>query len=69
MIKTVVSIITVMLSMLQTSLDEFLSQDQFCPFWDQLCGFAYIIRLKDHFCLGITFAVVHGSYNNLSALN
>ena len=37
----------------------FSSQDQFCPFWDQFCGFAYIIRLGDHFCLGITFAVVH----------
>ena len=36
----------------------FSSQDQFCPFWDHFCGFAYIIRLGDHFCLGITFAVV-----------
>ena len=34
----------------------FSSQDQFCPFWDQFCRFAYIIRLGDHFCLGITFA-------------
>ena len=34
-------------------------QDQFCPFWDQFCGFAYIIRLVDHFCLGTTFAIVH----------
>ena len=39
----------------------FSSQDQFCPFWDQFCGFAYIIRLGDHFCLGITFAAVQGS--------
>ena len=31
----------------------FSSQDQFCPFWDQFCGFAYIIRLGDH-----TFAAV-----------
>ena len=36
----------------------FSSQDQFCPFWDQFCGFAYIIRLGDLFCLVITFAVV-----------
>ena len=28
----------------------FSSQDQFCPFWGQFCGFAYIIRLGDHFC-------------------
>ena len=38
----------------------FSSQDQFCPFSDQFCGFAYIIRLGDDFCLGITFAVVQG---------
>ena len=50
MMKAEVSIITVILSILQTSLDEFSSQDQFCPFWDQFCGFAYIIRLGDHFC-------------------
>ena len=51
MIKTVVSTITVILSILPTSLDEIrvFSQDQFCPFWDQFCGFAYIIRLGDHF--------------------
>ena len=36
----------------------FSSQDQFCPFWDHFCGFAYIIRLGDHFCLGVIFAVV-----------
>ena len=36
----------------------FSSQDQFCPFWDQFFGFACIIRLGDHFCLGITFAAV-----------
>ena len=36
----------------------FSSQDQFCPFWDQFCGFAHIIRLGDHFCLAITFAVI-----------
>ena len=36
----------------------FSSEDQFCPFWDQFCRFAYIIRLGDHFCLGITFAAV-----------
>ena len=40
----------------------FSSQDQFCPFWDQFCGFAYIIRLGDHFCLGITFAAVQDSF-------
>ena len=36
----------------------FSRQDQFCPFWDQFYGFAYINRLANHYCLGITFAVV-----------
>ena len=36
----------------------FSSQDQFCPFCDQFCRFAYIIRPGDHFFLRITFAVV-----------
>ena len=46
----------------------FSSQDQFCPFWDQFCGFAYIIRLGDHFCLGITFAVVHAPFPEVCGL-
>ena len=59
MIKTVVSIITI-LSILLTSPDEFrvFKSGQFCPFWDQFCSFAYIIRLGDRFCLRITFAVL-----------
>ena len=53
MVKTEVSIITVILSIfyrpaLMSSMLS--SQDHFCPFWDQFCGFAYIIRLGDHFC-------------------
>ena len=36
----------------------FSKRDQFCSFWDQFCRFAYLIRLGDHFCAGITFAAV-----------
>ena len=52
MVKTAVSIITVILSILQSSLDEFrvFKSGSVCPFWDQFCCFAYIIRLGDHFC-------------------
>ena len=28
----------------------FQGEDQFCPFWDQFCHLAYIIRLGEHFC-------------------
>ena len=70
MMKTEVSIITVILPIfyrpaLMSSVLS--SQDHFCPFWDQFCGFAYIIGLGDHFCLGITFAVVQPLYTNCLA--
>ena len=36
----------------------FSDRDQFCSFWDQFSSFAYLIRLEDHFCAGITFAAI-----------
>ena len=38
----------------------FLKRDRFCSLWDQFCRFAYLIKSGDHFCVGITFAAVHG---------
>ena len=47
----------------------FSKRDQFCSFWDQFCRFAYLIRLGDHFCAGITFAAVQGNLFNGVKLN
>ena len=59
--KNQVCITTVTLSILQISLHQFrvFKGGQFCSFWDQFCRFAYLIRLRDHFCAGITFEAVH----------
>ena len=31
---------------------------QISSFWERFCRFAHIIRLGNHFCLGITFTAV-----------
>ena len=71
MIKTEVSIITVILSMLQTSLDELrvFKSGSVLPILGSICGFAYIIRIGDHFCLGITFAAVQGQLSEKHKFN
>ena len=46
----------------------FSKQDHFSSFWDQFCRFAYLIRLGDHFCAGITFAAIQAGCSRLSVV-